>query len=156
MSAERERDRRASPHATSSAEAVRVCLAAGRAQVALVGELDLATAPAISRTVRHLLAAGHRHIVVDLGAVTFMDGTTVGVLVAAHREVTTSGGSLELTVHPLSARLLRLTGTTEVFGRSLRRRYAERSRTGTRDRNARPPLAGGPASLRGYGGGGGI
>ena len=156
MSAERERDGSAGPHATASAEAVRVRIAAGRALVALVGELDLATAPAISRTVRHLLAAGHRHIVVDLGAVTFMDGTTVGVLVAAHREVTTSGGCLELTVHPLSARLLRLTGTTEVFGRLLRRQYADRSRTGARDRTAGPPVAGGPASLLVSGGGGGI
>ena len=94
---------------------VGVRLAATHVEVTLAGELDLAIAPAITGTVRDLRAAGHNHVIVNLDAVTFMDGTILGVLVAAHRDVTAAGGSLGLTAHPLCDRLLRVTGMTGVF-----------------------------------------
>ena len=95
--------------------AVSVRLAADRAEVALAGELDLATAPAITRAVRQLRSAGHQHVLVILDEVTFLDASTLDVLVAAHRDMTASGGSLRITPHPLMARLLRITGMADVF-----------------------------------------
>ena len=94
---------------------VSVRLAADGVEVALAGELDLAIAPAIFRTVRDLRAAGHNRIINTLDAVTFMDASILGVLIVARRDATTSGGSLELTAHPLCDRLLKITGMTNVF-----------------------------------------
>ena len=109
------------PVARDPEPAAHVRIAADHAEVTLAGELDLATAPAITQAVRNLLAAGHQHVIVNIDAVAFMDARTIGVLVAAHRDVTTSGRSLQLTAHPLCARLLEMTRTTEVFGRPLSR-----------------------------------
>jgi anti-anti-sigma factor len=94
---------------------VRVRIAADHAEVVLAGELDVATEPAIRHTMLDLLAAGHRRIVVNLDDVTFLDGTTLGVLIAAHRDATATGGTLELTDNPLCARLLKVTGMSHVF-----------------------------------------
>jgi anti-sigma B factor antagonist len=98
---------------------VRVCIAADHAEVAVAGELDLAAAPLINRTMRDLRAAGHKRLIVNLDDVTFMDWTAVATLIDAHREMTASGGTLELTPHPLCARLLKITGMTDVFTTAL-------------------------------------
>jgi anti-anti-sigma factor len=64
---------------------------------------------------RDLRAAGHKRLIVNLDDVTFMDWTAVETLIDAHRELTASGGTLALTPHPLCARLLKITGMTEVL-----------------------------------------
>ena len=54
--------------------------------VAVTGELDLATAPQLTATIREL-PPSVRHVVVDLSATTFLDSRALGTLVAARREL---------------------------------------------------------------------
>jgi anti-anti-sigma factor len=84
----------------------------GHAVVALVGELDLHTAPQLSPVIRGLLAEGRTRITIDLEKVTFMDGFTLGLLIRAHRDVARAGGFLDITHNRLCARLMIVTGTT--------------------------------------------
>jgi anti-sigma B factor antagonist len=52
----------------------------GEVHVALTGELDLATSPALERTLHDLPAAAGGRVVVDLRGLTFMDSTGLRVL----------------------------------------------------------------------------
>lgn len=64
-----------------------------RIVVALAGELDLASRDiAVDSCTRD----GQRHIVVDLGGVTFMDCAGYGALVSARAVLEQRGGSLTL------------------------------------------------------------
>jgi anti-sigma B factor antagonist len=58
---------------TSSAFACEVIPERGRVRVAPVGELDLAAAPELDRTVRELWRSGFRAVVLDLRGVCFLD-----------------------------------------------------------------------------------
>lgn len=81
----------------------------GRTVVTLAGELDLAVVPALRRDLIGSATATRRDIVVDLRQVTFMDCSTIGVLVALNNHVRNTGGSLQLAgVSPRSLRLLAL------------------------------------------------
>ena len=55
----------------------------GGAQVALVGELDIATAPKLDEEVRRLEAEGRELIVIDLRGLEFMDSGGLRALLAA-------------------------------------------------------------------------
>lgn len=55
--------------------------------VALAGELDLWSAPQLKRTLHDLLAAGRKHLVLDLADIRFMDSTALGVLIAVDRRL---------------------------------------------------------------------
>jgi anti-anti-sigma factor len=63
--------------------------------VAVEGDVDIATAPALRE---HLTAAlaGAESIVVDLASVPFMDSTGLGVLVAASNRATAGGKAFVL------------------------------------------------------------
>lgn len=58
----------------------RVCREAGRVVVWLQGEQDLFTAPSLHAVLAGEISAGSDDLVVDLSAVTFIDGSTLGVL----------------------------------------------------------------------------
>jgi anti-sigma B factor antagonist len=50
--------------------------------VAVHGELDLGTAPSLDAQLRELRDAGFRHLIVDLGGLTFIESTGVHLLLA--------------------------------------------------------------------------
>ena len=62
--------------------------------VTISGEIDIATC----RAMREALATGPSpaHLEVDMSAVTFMDASGIGVLLAARRLAVDAGGSLTL------------------------------------------------------------
>jgi anti-sigma B factor antagonist len=55
----------------------------GGAQIALSGELDIATAPQLEEEVQRLEAEGRRLIVIDLRGLEFMDSSGLRALLAA-------------------------------------------------------------------------
>src|SRR6476646_2811169 len=55
--------------------------------VTVEGELDLASAPSLKRALTDVVATGTSRVVVDLGSVTFIDSTALGVLVGIHRKL---------------------------------------------------------------------
>ncbi len=60
--------------------------------VALSGDLDLSTAPALREVLLDLV--GQPLVVLDLERCTFLDSTVLGVLVAASRRMADEGGAL--------------------------------------------------------------
>jgi anti-anti-sigma factor len=85
----------------------------GTARLRLWGELDLATVPKLEEALERARRSNPVNIVVDLADLTFIGGTGLRVLVAAHRQATTTGRSFQVT-NPdrMARRLMRLTRTT--------------------------------------------
>lgn len=82
----------------------------------VAGEIDIATGPFLRESVRGLLAGGHRNILVDLDAVTFIDSTGIGILVAFYRAVAGQSGELGLVCNNrICRRLLDMAGLNRVF-----------------------------------------
>jgi anti-sigma B factor antagonist len=68
----------------------------GHCVVEADGDLDMFDAPVLAGHLRRLLAAGHRHLVVDLRCVDFLGSSGVSVLVEALKATQASGGTLAL------------------------------------------------------------
>lgn len=84
-------------------------------RVTVAGELDVATAPEV-RTALCTVLAGHRHVVIDLGALQFCDCAGLSVLLAIARAAHHQGVDLRLSAVPHSlARIMRLLGTHGLF-----------------------------------------
>ena len=84
-----------------------------RKVIAVAGEIDCSTAPALHGTLHRLLAEGHHDLGVDLSSVTFMDGSVLTFLLTARRAVRARGGSSTILGHNrLLTRLLQATGLT--------------------------------------------
>jgi anti-sigma B factor antagonist len=66
----------------------------GIIRVAVAGEVDLYTAPALKRALRDAVDQGGRRILVDLSQATFIDSTTLGVLIGALKRIRPLGGEL--------------------------------------------------------------
>ena len=87
----------------------------GAAVMHLVGELDVASSPVVRRAVDDLMAAGTRHLVVDLARVDFVDSTGLALLIAIDARLDIAGGSLALS-HP-NARIRQLIRVAGLDGR---------------------------------------
>lgn len=74
--------------------------------VTISGEIDIATCRAMGDALA--TGPGPAHLEVDMSAVTFMDASGIGVLLAAQRRAVDSGGSL--TLRAPSGAVRRLTG----------------------------------------------
>ncbi len=64
--------------------------------IELGGEVDLYTAPEFKERMVQVIEDGKKHVVVDLSKATFIDSTTLGVLVGGVKRLRPSGGSLTL------------------------------------------------------------
>lgn len=84
--------------------------------VAASGELDLSTADELRECLFGVVGDGARRVVLDLSAVTFLDSTTLGVLVGTRKRLMPTGGRLDLVCHhPLVLQVLRTTAFDRLF-----------------------------------------
>ena len=84
--------------------------------VAVTGEIDLFTAPDFKQHVAMPIDAGVDHVVVDLTATTFIDSSSLGVLIGAHRRLKLRGGSLTIVCdNEAITKTFRITGLDGVF-----------------------------------------
>jgi anti-sigma B factor antagonist len=81
----------------------------------LDGRLDLRSAPGLRLQGAAALASARGRLVLDLGAVTFIDSSGLGVLVGLHREAARLGGSLTIVPPSGSARQIFALTRTESF-----------------------------------------
>ncbi len=84
--------------------------------LALGGELDLETTPELDFQLRELARANPGRLLIDLGALDFMDSTGLGLIVNAQRAAELNGHRLTLRrgQHQVQ-RLFELTGVLERF-----------------------------------------
>ena len=64
--------------------------------VYLGGEVDLYTAPELKQELHRLVAEGATRVVVDMTQTTFIDSTTLGVLLSVVKRVRPEGGTVVL------------------------------------------------------------
>jgi anti-sigma B factor antagonist len=84
--------------------------------VAVTGEIDLFTVPEFKKHIAAAIEAGTTRIVVDLGNVTFIDSSSLGVLIDAHKRLARGDGSLVIVCHDRAImNTFRITGLDEVF-----------------------------------------
>ena len=62
--------------------------------VAVTGEIDLFTAPEFKQRMSQPIDDGIHRLVVDLSQTTFIDSSSLGVLIGAHRRLKQRNGSL--------------------------------------------------------------
>jgi anti-sigma B factor antagonist len=84
--------------------------------VAVIGEIDLFTAPEFKQRVSAPIDAGRSNVIVDLTATTFIDSSSLGVLIGAHRRLKLRGGSLVVVCdNEAIVKTFRITGLDGVF-----------------------------------------
>jgi anti-sigma B factor antagonist len=84
--------------------------------IELGGEVDLYTAPEFKERLLQLIEGGKSNLVVDLSKATFIDSTTLGVLVGGVKRLRPSGGSLGLVcTDPNIIKIFEITGLDRVF-----------------------------------------
>ena len=84
--------------------------------IELGGEIDLYTAPEFKERMVELIEDGKKRIVVDLSAATFIDSTTLGVLVGGVKRLRPAGGSLALVCTDQNiTKIFEITGLDRVF-----------------------------------------
>jgi anti-sigma B factor antagonist len=84
--------------------------------VAVRGEIDLFTAPEFKQRVSAAIDAGARRLVLDLSETTFIDSSSLGVLIGAHRRLRRQDGSLAIVCRDDTIiKTFRVTGLDTVF-----------------------------------------
>jgi anti-sigma B factor antagonist len=84
--------------------------------VSPVGDVDTATAGPLRAAIGEQVAAGAKHVVLDLSGVDFMGSAGLALLIAEREAAISREGELRLAGVPRTAgRALSLTGLTELF-----------------------------------------
>jgi anti-sigma B factor antagonist len=84
--------------------------------IALSGEVDLYTAPEFKQQLLEIIGQGAKHIVVDFSGTTFIDSTTLGVLVGGVKRLRPAGGQLSLVCNDRNiTKIFEITGLNKVF-----------------------------------------
>lgn len=76
------------------------------ALVQLNGRLDLLSAAAVKQKLAATVEAGHDRLVVDLGAVSFIDSSGLGALISGLKSARVAGGDLRIAQPDKQARYI--------------------------------------------------
>jgi anti-sigma B factor antagonist len=84
--------------------------------IALTGEVDLYTAPEFKQQLLEVIGQGARHVIVDFTQTTFIDSTTLGVLVGGVKRLRAQEGQLSLVCSDRNiTKIFEITGLDRVF-----------------------------------------
>ncbi len=84
--------------------------------IAVSGEIDLFTAPEFKQSLSRPIDEGAPRVVVDLTATTFIDSSSLGVLIGAHRRMRQRDGTLVVVCdNDTIVKTFRITGLDSVF-----------------------------------------
>jgi anti-sigma B factor antagonist len=84
--------------------------------IALAGEVDLYTAPEFKQQLLDVIAKGGKEVIVDFSDTTFIDSTTLGVLVGGVKRLRTNDGQLSLVCRDRNiTKIFEITGLDRVF-----------------------------------------
>jgi anti-sigma B factor antagonist len=84
--------------------------------ISLAGEVDLYTAPEFKQQLLDVISQGARNVVVDFSDTTFIDSTTLGVLVGGVKRLRTNDGQLSLVCSDRNiTKIFEITGLDRVF-----------------------------------------
>ena len=84
--------------------------------ISLAGEVDLYTAPEFKQQLLDVIAQGAKSVVVDFSNTTFIDSTTLGVLVGGVKRLRTAEGQLSLVSSDRNiTKIFEITGLDRVF-----------------------------------------
>ena len=84
--------------------------------IALTGEIDLYTAPEFKQQLLDVIEKGGKEVVVDLTDTTFIDSTTLGVLVGGVKRLRPNGGQLTIVCSDRNiTKIFEITGLNRVF-----------------------------------------
>jgi anti-sigma B factor antagonist len=84
--------------------------------IALAGEVDLYTAPEFKQQLLEVIGQGGKQVIVDFSDTTFIDSTTLGVLVGGVKRLRTNEGQLSLVCSERNiTKIFEITGLDRVF-----------------------------------------
>ena len=84
--------------------------------ISLSGEVDLYTAPEFKQQLLEVIGQGGKQVVVDFSDTTFIDSTTLGVLVGGVKRLRTNEGQLSLVCSDRNiTKIFEITGLDRVF-----------------------------------------
>jgi anti-sigma B factor antagonist len=88
----------------------------GQSILAVLGEVDVFTAPQLSRALEPMLDEGERRIVLDFAELEFIDGSGLRVIAATLNRCRTTGRELVIrSAAPVTLKLFRITGLAEAL-----------------------------------------
>ena len=84
--------------------------------ISLTGEVDLYTAPEFKQQLIEVIEQGGKEVVVDFSNTTFIDSTTLGVLVGGVKRLRANEGRLSLVCSDRNiTKIFEITGLDKVF-----------------------------------------
>ena len=84
--------------------------------ISLAGEVDLYTAPEFKQQLLDVISKGGKEVIVDFSDTTFIDSTTLGVLVGGVKRLRTNDGQLSLVCSDRNiTKIFEITGLDRVF-----------------------------------------
>jgi len=91
-------------------------LSAGTHVISLAGEVDLYTAPEFKQQLLQVIGDGAKAVIVDFSKTTFIDSTTLGVLVGGVKRLRANDGRLSLVCSDRNiTKIFEITGLDRVF-----------------------------------------
>ena len=82
----------------------------------LSGELDVTNSPELRERLYQMVDEGHTDLVVDMSTVTFLDSSTLGVLIGVRNRLGEVDGTLQVVCDQERVlKVFRLTGLDQVF-----------------------------------------